>query len=819
MEVELTNFRCWPNKSVRFDDGYVNYLSGRSEAGKSTIFNAVYWCLYDLRNGDPVYNLKKKCGKTIVTVKLTIGSERYVISRSTRPRLFEITIIGSKTVTYKDKEASNIVLSTFGSSEVWRHSCLCSDDHMLSLFESSPKVISNYICGLGFDDRIRPQDIYDAINKSNTQISSDIRLSNVELDNAVNRLQEFEKDTELIHYIDNNGSLSDDLDGDNRVLSKLTRELQDLQYKDNQNKLSIERINTIKSMIDDLNSPCKPELYDLISSLATKQGSYQTLSEQYRIRKKNLDIYDEDLYNCLNQDEKIKSNNLDIVNMMTHNQIVLKDMERCKQLNVGFDNISIRERLELIDRVIAYESNQEKISKLSNEIKDLEIRIQQNNTRITKLTEDRESNEIQILECNIRVKALEQQAIELNDLFVISSGVKCVCPKCDEALLYVVNDHDLILDPHKSEKLDTSKLQANIKESRSKQTQTQRSINNLTLQNDRISHEIVTIEDNITIATKQRDDKLALLNRFTSKYNDDDVTNFNGSISDARTQQSILSIVKVEKLYDINKIKRLKDQTTSRNLLLDTNSISGLDGLDNVLNVIQACKQYDNDINRFNQTLDQLNSRLNSVKLHEIDHNEIQDLKSRIQNLISIITMTPKVHKYRKFTDLKTAIKDRMANLESKLATNASLLAKSKQAEKDQIDNTIKSINFNMNLILKGLFDGDMRVKLSIEKDMSDKSKKHQANFIIYHDNAEMKYSQLSSGAKARVRLAFAVSRNQGKFPFVMIDETVSKLDNNTRSKTLDTIVNYMRQTNKSLIFTCHGYNADNDDNIKIIEL
>ena len=73
-------------------------------------------------------------------------------------------------------------------------------------------------------------------------------------------------------------------------------------------------------------------------------------------------------------------------------------------------------------------------------------------------------------------------------------------------------------------------------------------------------------------ATKQRDDIIVLLNRFTSTYTDDDVTNFSGSISDARTQQSILSVVKVENLYDIEKIKQLKDQTSSGNALLDTKS-------------------------------------------------------------------------------------------------------------------------------------------------------------------------------------------------------------------------------------------------------
>ena len=81
------------------------------------------------------------------------------------------------------------------------------------------------------------------------------------------------------------------------------------------------------------------------------------------------------------------------------------------------------------------------------------------------------------------------------------------------------------------------------------------------------------------------------------------------------------------------------------------------------------------------------------------------------------------------------------------------------------------------------------------------------AHFTVRRDGIEMKYSQMSGGAKSRLKLAFAIAQSHfTKFPYIILDETISSLDEKLRHRCLDILHSHSNQAGKNIIITCHGY-------------
>jgi len=106
MKITISGFRCHADLEIEFKDG-VTLIQGTSGVGKSTIFEAVYWCLYgSLRNIYHPLHPNKKCSVTITTPNTTI-------TRTTKPASLVIEYQGQ---TYHEQEVINRL---FGTKDVW----------------------------------------------------------------------------------------------------------------------------------------------------------------------------------------------------------------------------------------------------------------------------------------------------------------------------------------------------------------------------------------------------------------------------------------------------------------------------------------------------------------------------------------------------------------------------------------------------------------------------------------------------------------------------------------------------------------------------
>lgn len=121
LSVELTNFRCHSHFVITVDPNKIYHLVGDSGNGKTTILEAIYWCLYGSK-GAKVAPLKAT-PKTSTIVKLTLITKHHnvVLTRKTNAHVFHVTYKTSNG-TYNDLEgetAQVYVEELFGSSGLW----------------------------------------------------------------------------------------------------------------------------------------------------------------------------------------------------------------------------------------------------------------------------------------------------------------------------------------------------------------------------------------------------------------------------------------------------------------------------------------------------------------------------------------------------------------------------------------------------------------------------------------------------------------------------------------------------------------------------
>lgn len=115
LTVKMKNFRKWVEKEIHIPCKGITLLKGKSGSGKSSILNAIFWCLYGSlrkisRLGDE---------KAATEVSLCFGDVS--ITRKTKPNQL---ILQTQTNNYYEGDiAQNLIYSWFGTEEIWQISC------------------------------------------------------------------------------------------------------------------------------------------------------------------------------------------------------------------------------------------------------------------------------------------------------------------------------------------------------------------------------------------------------------------------------------------------------------------------------------------------------------------------------------------------------------------------------------------------------------------------------------------------------------------------------------------------------------------------
>lgn len=127
MKLILENFMCY-DELVEFNFSNITLIKGVCGRGKTTIFDAIMWCLYDYPPGVSP-DTKKKCETTVI-----LDLPSFVkITRKTNPRRLEIFY---KNTYYSDQKVINHL---FGSLDLWLASCYQQQEELNLLLTCSSK--------------------------------------------------------------------------------------------------------------------------------------------------------------------------------------------------------------------------------------------------------------------------------------------------------------------------------------------------------------------------------------------------------------------------------------------------------------------------------------------------------------------------------------------------------------------------------------------------------------------------------------------------------------------------------------------------------
>lgn len=126
IRLHLTNFRCWDNKTFTFSEKGVLLLSGISGKGKSTILNAILWCVTgSMKNISTV-------GKETTSVLFEI--DNMIITRTKKPSRLTVK---KEDVLYEDDEAQALVDRTLGKE--FKNISYIDQDNQYSFVYLSPQ--------------------------------------------------------------------------------------------------------------------------------------------------------------------------------------------------------------------------------------------------------------------------------------------------------------------------------------------------------------------------------------------------------------------------------------------------------------------------------------------------------------------------------------------------------------------------------------------------------------------------------------------------------------------------------------------------------
>lgn len=166
MLITIEGFRSIKKFQCKFERESITLISGNSGAGKSTVLNAIQWCLYGtIRN---VRRFGSKSGKCMVGIQ----NDGMSINRSKSPESLQMEIDGHK---YSDKEAQEKIDELYGSQTKWLSCCYLQQGNRNAFLNASPAErlhILNELCFHVSDPEFHIQKIDGELEKIKIQIET-----------------------------------------------------------------------------------------------------------------------------------------------------------------------------------------------------------------------------------------------------------------------------------------------------------------------------------------------------------------------------------------------------------------------------------------------------------------------------------------------------------------------------------------------------------------------------------------------------------------------------------------------------------------------
>ena len=757
MKIILKNFKCWENNTFTIDDNGIHLINGSSGKGKSSILDAIYFCLYGNLQKITTYG-KKSC-------QVTIHYDQFTISRTKCPNRLVVTANEEE---MEDEIAQKFIDKYFG--EYFFMTSYVKQNINQTFIYMSPteklEFLENYVLG------------HFNVNKIKDKIKDDLRSNEKELD----------------------------------ILSGQYQTYKDLLQNTKKPEIVEFPIKCKEKYIPIVSKNERTKKKNNLILLGRKKKELNTFRENYLKTKK---IQDEMLIlkSKIEELEKSKSseeekNDIEYDREKTRRiKVKIDGLKRyleydClkKQLDKENDLLSIKfsEELNHLESELTsdkYNFQEEDIQKIEKGIEIINNKITAKK-QIIKIQEELENFQSETDYTQDDVKEIETEIMSLKKDYELSKK-KLSCPNCNCSLILSENKLKSIT----SGNLSDTTYKNQIKEKQDLLNEINPILMEMEMKNKLehdlekitpISEEMETLVSELNLKKKKFKNLIELI---TEKKRLLEIKKSNNFPSLLRHKEIIKNIeTKLKKYSDITipdsiNLEELEEEL-KQSMIKDFEFKKHKETL----------YKLDEDLTKNKDKVVKLTSEIENIDekttSEEIILGEIKKLEKEIEENMEIIEKIvcweknkEEVNNYQMLSSKMEELTSKTTLIEKKIKNLNALKNKLIQAESISITNFIESINIHTQIYLDHFFKTDqIFVNIQTHKE-TKKSSKPQINLNIEYKGNQVELSNLSGGERDRINLAFTLAFSEiFNSPILLLDECISSLDYENCCNVLQTI-------------------------------
>ena len=727
LELSLTNFRCWEEKTISIPNSGICLINGKSGKGKSTILNSILYCITGkLKN---ISSINKKH----TNVKMSI--DNITITRTRGPNRL---IVEKEDKTYEDDQAQAIIDNIFGSE--FSHTSYIDQDNINSFVYLSPSEKIEFLEKLLLSqhgiEKIK-DDIKNAISKTKLDyVSEESKITTL-----TSILKNMKHTPEPDLFIDNVKTTSTNID---KILEKIKTNLEISTKNSNTLARKIKRLEDEKILFTKTIEKKNMLEFHLQNSLDSKldvnlETNLVSLNHKKEIYLANKDLLKQkeckDKYDTLFEKNKKEVENLEsiLLTLSKPDKKRMATLEKARDLLKTLSSLEKGLEIDYDDQVILTESSL--IDKYKEEINSI--------------------NTYKCPSCSINLKIQDNQLVQLS---VNSSG------RSKQELLVLIQTCEKTLNTHKKNKIlyERREKEYNDLFDVFESLQVESDLDQINIEKEHLEKNNTIYEETIKkINSIETDRLLSQYKKDLDKYNN------------LKPIDNEIIITEDEYISILDTIAKNKEQLSQYNTTLSK---------------IQTIKQEIENLPSIpSKDFESIETEKDKLEIYK---DKSTKYKSYIDQLADWSRIHTDNLKYKEIENTVSTSHTEKEKLSDRMRCLVKLKEHVKNAERKCISDFIDSLNEHASLYIEQFFqDEDIKVELKTIQESKTGKEKISLNFEINYKQMTGDLSYLSGGEKDRVNLAFTLAFAElVNNRILLLDECISSLDGETTNIVLENL-------------------------------
>nr|WIL04238.1 DNA double-strand break repair ATPase [Cedratvirus lena] len=767
MKLVLENFRKHEKLTLSFSD--LTLLKGSSGQGKSTVFAALYWCLFGTLKC--VYPFSSPNARTLVKLVLSEAE----ITRTRNPKTLSLSFQGT---TYKDKEAQGLLEQIFGNKNLWLATSYLEQGQNHVLIKGSNANCMELLDSLAFSGE-NPREFISRIDleykKKEGQVLSQRKILESLQEKLSPLLPTFSE--EDMREKDVLAGLETNLKQKKELLPKLTQKvMKEKQLLGRFNALEEERREVQKSLSslpEDKPLPEFEEEKKRVLELRLERDRalyYQKIKSAHDALMEEIDqVRGEHVYDL----------SLNVNKLEHERELFDKNLTLSRKLDLPYQKERVQEEIS---------SLQERINQAQKQKAEYQVHLKQEKARKDLLAQ---LASLCLPETNASIppEFLEKEYLALRDrLSELERRSKLLtCPHCQKKVSCVSGRllAEAITDEGEN-KEEVSKL---LKEKKL-ELEASRKHKELFWKKENLEKQLsgfVEKELSLPPCTDELQSRLSLL---------------------LKIEFYPLPLYQKEDLQRIRKLQSLYSKLPT--LVKEERRVveveAELDSLLDRVTTLEEEKTLLDKRKRERQSLEERERKL-SLELSKIElsnsESHLEQLKLETEQLekeIACAKISNQIYSdYQEYKKLE----------EEHEACYADLLALQKlktlalQAEMNHLETVVRTCNYVLEKVCNSIFEEPIKASLCLTKQLKNGSSVHKVNFSLNYRGMEGEVEQLSGGEKQRLSIALTLALSQFSSGPLLFDECLAYLDADLQELCLEAIREFA--SDKQVVYIGHN--------------